>query len=109
MSGEDLQRQTSINIQEKANLIDKLGVVNINIDYLKTVNYALFHNRIPVCQSVNVTNISKQPLNDIKVCCKGEFIRNYESNLIGRINTEETVRIISFEISPDASKLSVLT
>ena len=68
MSGEDLQRQTSINIQEKANLIDKLGVVNIDIDYLKTVNYALFHNRIPVCQLVNVTNISKQPLNDIKVC-----------------------------------------
>lgn len=109
MSGEDLQRKTSINIQEKANLIDKLGVVNIDIDYLKTVNYALFHNRIPVCQFVNVTNISKQPLNDIKVCCKGEFVRKYESNLIGRINTEETVRIMPFEISPDASKLSVLT
>lgn len=109
MSGEDLQRQTSINIQEKANLIDKLGVVNIDIDYLKTVNYALFHNRIPVCQFVNVTNISKQPLNDIKVCCKGVFVRKYESNLIGRINTEETVRIMPFEISPDASKLSVLT
>lgn len=83
--------------------------VNIDIDYLKTINYALFHNRIPVCQSVNVTNISNQPLNDVKVCCKGEFIRKYESDLMGRINTEETVRIMSFEISPDASKLAVLT
>lgn len=83
--------------------------VNIDIDYLKTVNYALFHNRIPVCQSVNVTNISEQALNDVKVCCNGEFIKKYESNLIGRINAGETVRIIPFEISPEASKLAVLT
>ena len=83
--------------------------VNIDIDYIKTVNYALFHNRIPVCQSVNVTNISVQHLNDVKVCCKGEFIKEYESYLIGRINAGETVRVMSFEISPDASKLAVLT
>ena len=83
--------------------------VNIDVDYLKTVNYTLFHNRIPVCQSVNVTNISDQPLSDVKVCCKGEFIKEYESYLIGRINAGETVRIMSFEISPDSSKLTVLT
>lgn len=83
--------------------------VNIDVDYLKTVNYTLFHNRIPVCQSVNVTNISDQPLSDVKVCCKGEFIKEYESYLIGRINAGETVRIMPFEISPDSSKLTVLT
>ena len=83
--------------------------VNIDIDYLKTANYALFHNRIPVCQSVYVTNVSDQPLNDVRVCCKGEFIKKYESNLIGRINAGETVRIMPFEISPDASRLAVLT
>lgn len=70
--------------------------VKIYIDYLKTVNYALFHNRIPVCQSINVENISDQPLNDIKVYCEGEFIKKYESDLIGQINVGETVRIVSF-------------
>ena len=83
--------------------------VKIYIDYLKTVNYALFHNRIPVCQSINVENISDQPLNDIKVYCEGEFIKKYESDLIGQINVGETVRIVSFEISPESSNLAVLT
>lgn len=86
-----------------------MKAVNIDIDYLKTVNYALFHNRIPVCQSVNVSNISEQVLNDVKVCCEGEFVKKYESDLIGQINAGETVRIVSFEISPEASKLAVLT
>ncbi|MBU3854418.1 MAG: DNA helicase, partial [Candidatus Paraprevotella stercoravium] len=86
-----------------------MKAVDIDIDYLKTVNYALFHNRIPVCQSVHVVNNSEQPLDDVKVCCKGEFIKNYESNPVGRINAGETVRIMPFEISPDASKLAILT
>ena len=86
-----------------------MKAVDIDIDYLKTVNYALFHNRIPVCQSIHVVNKSEQPLDDVKVCCKGEFIKNYESNPVGRINAGETVRIMPFEISPDASKLAILT
>lgn len=38
MSGEDLQRQTSINIQEKANLIDRFEIIYIYIYYTQLIN-----------------------------------------------------------------------
>lgn len=86
---------------------DKL--VKINIEYLKTVNYALFHNRIPVCQGVELTNESDSLLEDVRLKCVGEFIGEYESNIIRSVEPGETVRISSFNIIPDAKQLTNLT
>lgn len=64
----------------------------INVDYLKTVNYALFHNRIPVCQSLELTNVSDIAVEDVKVICEGEFVSRYESEIIKgliRVNRSE--------------------
>ncbi len=85
------------------------NLVKINADYLKTANYALFHNRIPVCQTVEVTNISEQPVDDLRITCSGEFVTPFESAVISRINPGETVRVVPFNISPDSAKLAAST
>ncbi len=86
-----------------------MNLVKIYADYLKTANYALFHNRIPVCRTIEVTNISDKPLENIIIACSGEFIANYEAEPIGLINPGETVRINNFKISPDPTKLAAMT
>lgn len=86
-----------------------MKTVTLSVDCLKTVNYVLFHNRIPVCQSVEVTNVSERMLNDVRVVCAGEYVSRYESGLIAQIAPGETVRVTPFEVSPDASALGKLT
>lgn len=90
-------------------IMSNMKSVNISVDYLKTANYALFHNGLPVCHSVELANVSGQILNDLKVICEGEFIKRYESAVIGQIDREETVRVSPFEIIPDSAKMAVLT
>lgn len=86
-----------------------MNLVKINAEYLKTANYALFHNRIPVCQAVEITNVSERPVEGVKVVCSGEFISPYENIITGRINPGETIRISPFSISPASSKLAAIT
>ena len=43
--------------------------VKINVEYLKVVNYALCHNKIPICQSIDIVNTSEAPLEDVQVLC----------------------------------------
>lgn len=83
--------------------------IKINADYLKIANYALFHNRIPICQSIEITNNSEQPLENVKITCSGEFVENFESDVISLINPGETVRLAQFNISPDPTKLAAIT
>ncbi|MDE6561705.1 MAG: DUF4011 domain-containing protein [Muribaculaceae bacterium] len=83
--------------------------IRISADYLRTSNYALFHNRIPICQSVEVTNVSEETLENITVSCSGEFVEAYESTPIGGINPGETVRITPFCINPNPKPLASIT
>ncbi len=86
-----------------------MNTVKLSVDYLQTANYALFHNRMPVCRSLEITNESDRPITDVKISCEGEFIRKYESAVIASIAPGETVRVERFEISPDSQKLTELT
>ena len=38
-----------------------MKAVDIRLDYLKTVNYVMFHNRIPVCKSIEVAGAPDKP------------------------------------------------
>ncbi len=86
-----------------------MSSIKINIDYLKTVNYALYHNRIPVCQSLELTNTSNKTINDVRITCEGEYISSYESPVIAQLTAGKTIRVSAFEISPDATQLGKLT
>lgn len=83
--------------------------IRINIDYLKNVNYTLYHNRIPVCQAIYITNTSDTMLQDVSVSCEGELITRYDSPLIPQLAVGKSVLLSSFEIKPDAEKLATLT
>lgn len=89
--------------------MEYINKVRIAADYLKTHNYALFHNRIPVCKAIEVTNQSDDTIEDIIVRCSGEFVGDYESHPIAGIAPGETVRISPFNINPDSSKLASIT
>ncbi len=86
-----------------------MAEVKINIDYLKTVNYALFHANIHVCRSLEVANVSDAPFDDVRVFCRGAYIDDFKSEIISRLNPKESVRFSSFRIEPDSEKLSSLT
>ena len=86
-----------------------LKKIKTTADYLKTHNYALHHNRIPVCQAIEVTNVSEAPIEDVIVRCTGEFVSDYESRPIGCIAPGETVKISPYSINPDPSKLAAIT
>lgn len=86
-----------------------MSSIKISVDYLKLANYALYHNRIPICQSVEVTNTSEAPIENLKIACDGEFIVHFESEIIPGINPGETVKLSSFNVAPDSSKLTTLT
>ncbi|MDE6741394.1 MAG: DUF4011 domain-containing protein, partial [Muribaculaceae bacterium] len=83
--------------------------IRIEADYLKVSNYALTHNRIPICRGVELTNLSESPIEDVTVRCSGEFITDYKSQPIGRINPGETVRLSPFSINPDPKELASIT
>ncbi len=86
-----------------------MNKVRIEANYLKTSNYALFHNKIPICQYIEVTNITEEPIENVTVTCSGEFIADYKSNPIERIDPGETVRIKPFCINPDPKQLASIT
>ncbi len=83
--------------------------VKIEVEYLHTANYALFYNRIPICQSVNLTNLADDDAVDVTVSISGEFVGDFTSAAVGRINPGETVRVAPVSVVPDAAKLAAIT
>lgn len=86
-----------------------MATLNIKLDYIKTANYALHHNRIPICKTLNITNSSGCDATNIQVHCTGEYIQEYHSVVIPVVNAGATIRVKDFEIAPLAAKLAQLT
>ena len=86
-----------------------MKLLTIKAEYLQVANYALYHNRIPICKSIEVTNTSKHSLTDVLISCAGEFISKYDSDVIPCINPGETIRISPFDVNLDSSRLASLT
>ncbi len=83
--------------------------IKIDIDYQKVVNYVLWHNKIPICQNIKLTNESDKYCEDIQIVCEGEFVLHSESVLIQHLGVHETIRLSDFEIIPNTEKLAHLT
>lgn len=86
-----------------------MNKIELKVGYIKAANYALIHNRIPVCQNLEIHNISGVVLHDLQLICEGEYIAPYESAIVTTVKQEETVRVTEFEIVPVAAKLLELT
>ena len=83
--------------------------IHIKLEYIHSVNYALCHSGIPVCQYVELTNESSQLLTNVQVSCQGEYICEFQSHLIAAIQPGETVRLNQFPVRPNLNKLLELT
>ena len=83
--------------------------VQIKIEFLNPVNYTLFHNHIPVCESCMLTNRSEDVLEDVVLTCEGEYFSRSESLRIASIGAGKSVKIKEFDIVPNVAKLAQLT
>lgn len=84
-------------------------MIEIALDYVKTVNYALVHCKKAVCQELKLTNTGKEAVADLLVTCEGEFIESGNGQAVALLQPGESIRLKDFVIKPDANKLSQLT
>ncbi len=83
--------------------------IEVNVDYIKAANYALHHNGIAVCKSVEVKNAGAEELRDVQVHCSGSLVKDYHSAVIPALKAGDMVRLPEFVIAPDAEQLVALT
>ena len=57
-------------------------MVNINIEYLPSINYSLINNGIAVCQSIEIRNESTEDIKDIILEFSGVFFQQTHSLLL---------------------------
>lgn len=86
-----------------------MNLIELNVGYIKAANYALIHNRMPVCQNLEIRNVSGETLHDLQLVCEGDYVAHYESAVIPVVKQEETMRLSAFDIMPVAARMLELT
>ncbi len=84
-------------------------MIDLKVDYLSNVNYVLAHNRVAVCNSVELSNNSGSDLSNVMVECKGEFVTHYASAVLPHVENGRTIRLNDYEIRPNFKQLAMLT
>lgn len=84
-------------------------MVNINIEYLPSINYSLINNGIVVCQSIEIRNESTEDIKDIILEFSGVFFQQTHSNIIELIKKDHSVRFYNIDLKPIASKVASIT
>ncbi|MCQ2299043.1 MAG: DUF4011 domain-containing protein [Bacteroidales bacterium] len=83
-------------------------MIELNLQYIKSVNYALINNGIDICESALL--LSKE--NDIKdVCveCSGEYFQTTTTPIIPLLPEGKEVRLIGFSMKPSVKMTGALT
>lgn len=83
-------------------------MIQLNIDYIKGVNFALTNNGIESCKFVSVKNMGAD-LHNVCVECSGEFFCETKSAIIPTLPQGKEIRLTNFSIKPDINKMAVLT
>lgn len=91
------------------NLNSDICMIELNLEYLPSINFALIYNRIAICQSMDIRNQSNEDLKDIIIEASGEFFLNTYSNPINLIKAGDSLRMQGIELKPIASKVAAIT
>lgn len=83
-------------------------MIELNLHYIKSVNYALVNNGIDICESASL--LSKgEALKEVSIECSGEYFTTVTTPLIPMIPKGKEVRLKNFSIKPSASGMASLT
>lgn len=85
---------------------------SININYLDTANFALVHNGLKLCDSLELQNgdgMTDEDLHDVLVTCTGEWMVDTESAVIDVVGKGKSMRLGDFSILPNAGKMIDMT
>ena len=82
--------------------------VEVRLEYLKKVNYAMVHNGKSCVEWCDVTNLSSAGMKDVVVKISGELLQEAVGGA-SWIDTGNTVHITDLKVKPDAAKLLALT
>lgn len=83
-------------------------MIELNLQYIQFVNYALINNGIDICESALL--LSKE--DDIKnVCveCSGEYFQTTETSVIPILPQGKEVRLVGFAMKPSIQMMGALT
>lgn len=80
----------------------------LQFEYLPCVNYAMYHNQVPICCSLAITNNDEQSWHTVKISVTGEFMKPNDVNL-DMVPPAQQIIIDKIEIIPDHSRLLALT
>lgn len=83
--------------------------LNIKIEYFKSVNYALVHNHIRVCQEIVLENKSKVQLKDFRLKVCGDYVKETYSPVYPMIDAGAQLLIKDLEVKPEPSSLASLS
>jgi very-short-patch-repair endonuclease len=83
------------------------GQVQISVQCMPVVNFALQQNDVPVFREVGVANTSSEPLADllVEISISGDLARKWEAR-IARIEPGETVRLHGIDVRLDPGRLA---
>lgn len=84
-------------------------MIEIKVDYITPVNYALHHSGIVVCKDLAVTNMQDHAIENFRLVCDGDYILPCESAVIPSLAVGKRLRFKDVDIVPDAAKLLSLT
>lgn len=83
-------------------------MIELNLQYIKTVNYALVNNGIDICESALLQS-KDRAIKDVTVECSGEYFTTVSTPVIPLIQKGKKVRLTDFRIKPSAKEMASLT
>jgi len=83
-------------------------MITLNIDYFKSVNYALINNGIGICQSASIKGDDSE-WHDVYVECEGEYLLPSHTPVVPVVPAKKTIKLSEFAILPDTKKAASLT
>ena len=84
-------------------------MVNLNIEYLPSINFSLINNRIAICQSVEICNNETYDLKDLIIECRGDFFQDYRSSVIPSLKAGRSIRLQGMDLSPITTQVAAVT
>lgn len=80
----------------------------LNIEYIKYVNFALINSGIDICGSASIKS-ENEDLHNVVVECSGEFFTTIRANMLTLLPMGQETKLSGFAVKPDIRKIATMT